>query len=101
MVTETTQAFVEALNEKFATPQFRIDATAGRNYDKIINVNIAADGHETRSVHAFIDRKTLGLLKAAGWAAPAKGIRFNLSNPEALGNVIRQADRFGGYLYAR
>jgi hypothetical protein len=98
MVTETTQAFVEAMNQKFANEQFRFDATAGRNYDKIINVNING-GHESRSVHAFIDRKTSGLLKAAGWSAPAKGIRFNLSTPEALGNVIRQADKFGGYLY--
>lgn len=100
MVTETTQAFVEAMNEKFATESFRFEATGGRNYDKVINVTVAG-GHETRSVHAFIDRKTNGLLKAAGWSAPAKGIRFNLSTPEALGNVIRQADKFGGYLYAR
>lgn len=100
MVTETTQAFVEAMNQKFATEQFRFEATAGRNYDKVINVNVSG-GHESRSVHAFIDRKTNGLLKAAGWAAPAKGIRFNLTEPEALGKVISQADKFGGYLYAR
>lgn len=100
IVTETTQAFVEALNQKFATESFRIEATGGRNYDKVINVNIAG-GHESRSVHAFIDRKTSGLLKAAGWSAPAKGIRYNLSTPEGLGKAIRQADKFGGYLYAR
>jgi hypothetical protein len=98
LVTETTQAFVEAMNEKFATEQFRFDATAGRNYDKIINVSISGN-HESRSVHAFIDRKTNALLKAAGWAAPAKGLRFNLSSPEAVGKVVSLADKFGGYLY--
>ena len=98
LVTETTQVFVEALNNKLATETFRLEATAGRNYDKIINVSVSGN-HESRSVHAFIDRKTSGLLKAAGWAAPAKGIRYNLSTPEGLERAIRQADKFGGYLY--
>jgi hypothetical protein len=98
MVTETTQAFVEGMNQKFANEQFHFAATAGRNYDKVICVSVSGN-HESRSVHAFIDRKTNALLKAAGWAAPAKGIRFNLSNPETLGKVVSLADKFGGYLY--
>lgn len=98
IVSETTQAFVEALNQKLANENFRIEATAGRNYDKIINVSVF-NNHESRSVHAFIDRKTGGLLKAAGWAAPAKGVRFDLSTPEALGKAVHRADKFGSYLY--
>lgn len=66
---------------------------AGRKYYKVIMVN------NQQSVHAFVDKKTGDLYKAAGWNAPAKGVRFNLlTDMEMLKSI---ADWSGSYLYAR
>ena len=55
------------------------------------------------TVHAFIDRKTGEVYKPASWKAPAKHVRFNLSNDldrQSLHdpNFVGWA---GGYLYMR
>jgi hypothetical protein len=66
----------------------------GRKYLKII---MATSG--IKSVHAFIDRVTGDVYKAANYKAPAKGIRYNLlTDPE---NCYQRADWAGGYLYRR
>ena len=63
----------------------------GRKFFKIIQVN------NQRSVHAFVDKKTGDLYKAASWRAPAKGVRYNLINDM---NILRKnADWAGSYLY--
>jgi hypothetical protein len=68
----------------------------GRKYLKIVMVN------NQRSVHAFVDKNNGDLYKAATWAAPAKGVRFNLfKDIEAL-RKMGMASRgmwAGGYLY--
>ena len=64
----------------------------GRKYYKIIQV-----GEHQRSVHAFVDKKNGDLYKAASWAAPAKGVRYNLMND--LENVLTVCDWAGSYLY--
>lgn len=72
----------------------------GRKYFKIIQYDtydgkIQPDGH--RSVHAFVDKLTGDLYKAAGWKAPAKGARYNLfTDMEKLRFVT---DVYGSYLY--
>lgn len=50
------------------------------------------------SVHAFVDGDTGNLLKAAGWNAAAKGVRYNLLTE--LDAVLTNFDWSGGYLYA-
>lgn len=52
-----------------------------------------------QSVHAFIDNDG-NVYKAAGWKAPARGVRYTLSDPETL---LRNASGgwAGGYLYSR
>jgi hypothetical protein len=64
----------------------------GRKYYKIIKV-----GEHQRSVHAFVYKKSGDLYKAHSWAAPAKGIRYNLMND--LENVLTKCDWAGSYLY--
>ena len=72
----------------------------GRKYFKIIQYGtydgvIISEGH--RSVHAFVDKLTGDLYKAAGWKAPAKGARYNLfTDMEKLRFVT---DVYGSYLY--
>jgi len=68
----------------------------GRKYHKIIMV---ANG--SRSVHAFIDKKTGQVYKSASWKAPAKGIRYDLRIIEQREWLLQHADWAGSYLYAR
>ena len=69
----------------------------GRKYHKIIMVTESG----SRSVHAFIDKKTGELYKAASFKAPAKGVRFDLRIIEQREDVLRNCDWSGGYLYQR
>jgi len=65
----------------------------GRKYHKIIMVN------NQRSVHAFVDRKTGEMYKAASFKQPAKGVRFNLNIIKEREFVLKNCDWSGGYLY--
>jgi hypothetical protein len=70
---------------------------SGKKYHKIIMI----DGGGSRSVHAFVDRKTGELYKSASWKAPAKGVRYDLRIIEQRENALANCDWAGGYLYAR
>jgi len=54
---------------------------------------------KSRSVHAFIDKKTGELYKPASVKAPAKGVRFDLRLIKDREYVLENADWAGGYLY--
>ena len=69
----------------------------GRKYHKIVMV----DNGGSRSVHAFIDKKTGEVYKSASWKAPAKGVRFDLRIINQREWLLENADWSGGYLYAR
>ena len=62
----------------------------GRKYLKIVMVETSTGN---RSVHAFVEKTTGLLFKAASWNAPAKGARFDLKQG------IPAVDWAGGYLY--
>ena len=68
----------------------------GRKYHKIIMV---ANG--SRSVHAFVDKKTGEVYKSASWKAPAKGVRYDLRIISQREWLMENADWAGGYLYVR
>jgi hypothetical protein len=68
----------------------------GRKYHKIIMV---ANG--SRSVHAFVDKKTGEVYKSASWKSPAKGVRYDLRIIEQREWLLQHADWSGHYLYAR
>jgi len=71
----------------------------GRKYFKIIQYG-TYDGeirHDGRSVHAFVNKTTGDLYKAASWAQPAKGARYNLFTD--MEKLRAQADVYGSYLY--
>lgn len=69
---------------------------SGRKYHKII---MSANG--SRSVHAFVDKKTGQVYKSASWKAPAKGVRYNLLDDKSREECYARADWAGGYLYQR
>ena len=55
------------------------------------------------TVHAFVDRETGEVYKPASWKAPAKHVRFNLSNDLDRQNLHDPnfVGWAGGYLYMR
>ena len=76
---------------------------SGRKYHKIIEV--IADGPNrmgpSRSVHAFVDKKTGEVYKSASWKSPAKGVRYDLRIIEQREFLLQNADWSGSYLYAK
>jgi len=68
----------------------------GKKYHKIV-MNAAG----SRSVHAFVDKKTGELYKSASWKSPAKGVRYDLRLIEQREWLLQHADWAGSYLYAR
>jgi hypothetical protein len=68
----------------------------GRKYHKIV---MNANG--SRSVHAFVDKKTGGVFKSASWRSPAKGERYNLLLIKDREWLLENADWAGGYLYRK
>jgi len=69
---------------------------SGRKYHKII-MNAAG----SRSVHAFVDKKTGEVYKSASWKSPAKGVRYDLRLIKDREWLLENADWAGGYLYAK
>ena len=70
---------------------------SGRKYHKIV----METGAGSRSVHAFVDKKTGEVYKPASFKAPAKIVRYNLLSIESRELCFARADWAGGYLYVR
>ena len=85
----------------------RFTYTVGKRYYKIIQEEFdtfqGRNKWRDTTVHAFIDRETGEVYKPASWKAPAKHVRFNLSND--LDRQKLHDPNFvgwaGGYLYMR
>ncbi len=81
--------------------RFYLDSS-GRKYHKIWDSDICPNTQrETRSCHAFIDKKTGEVYKPASYKAPAKGVRFNLNIISSREECFEKADWAGAYLYIR
>ena len=75
---------------------------SGRKYHKIIMVIDNGPGrHISRSVHAFVDKKTGEVYKSASWKSPAKNVRYDLRLIEQREWLLSNADWSGNYLYSR
>ena len=59
---------------------YKFVVETGRKYHKIVQT----DNSGCQSVHAFVDKKTGELYKAASFKAPAKGVRYDLRLIEDL-----------------
>jgi hypothetical protein len=68
----------------------------GKKYLKVVQT-IKAVGRQT--VHAFVDKATGDVYKAATWKQPAKIVRYNLLNDESFNDMIEKCDWAGSYLY--
>ena len=96
VMTKVTEQRIAEIKDRKGTYQFIIES--GRKYHKIIMVTESG----SRSVHAFVDKKTGEMYMAASWKAPAKnGVRFDLRIIEQREFVLENCDWAGGYLYKR
>ena len=78
-------------------PMYKFYPEAGRKYFKIIMETDSG----SRSVHAFVDKKTGEVYKAASFKTPAKHVRFDLRLISDREWLLENADWAGGYLYKR
>jgi hypothetical protein len=88
MATQTEiLAFVETLNAKLAEYntaqgfkwQTIIEPIFGKKYAKLAKSENHGGNIVGRSAYCFINIETGDILKAASWAAPAKGVRGNIA----------------------
>jgi hypothetical protein len=86
---------IEALKNGECDYDFFIEE--GRKYHKII----METGAGSRSVHAFVDKKTGEIYKAASFKSPAKGVRYDLRIMEQREWLLENATWDGSYLYLR
>ena len=86
---------------KYEAPVYKFVIESGRKYHKIIMEVPNNNRPPSRSVHAFVDKKTGELYKAASFKAPAKHVRFNLLLIKDREWLYQNADWAGGYLYMR
>ena len=91
---EYHQACIEDLKAGNCGYEFTVES--GRKYHKIM---MNANG--SRSVHAFVDKKTGSVFKPASIKAPAKGERYNLLLIKDREWLLENADCYGSYLYVR
>jgi len=80
-----------------SSSDYKFYIESGRKYHKLI----METGSGSRSVHAFVDRKSGEVFKPASFKAPAKGVRFNLLLIKDREWLLENADWAGGYLYMR
>jgi len=80
-----------------SSSDYKFYIESGRKYFKLI----METGSGSRSVHAFIDRKSGEVFKPASFKTPAKGVRFNLNIISEREWLLENADWAGGYLYKR
>jgi len=88
------QACIEDLKKGNCGYEFTVES--GRKYHKIM---MSANG--SRSIHAFVDKKTGEVYKPASIKAPAKGVRYNLLIITEREEMLEKCDWAGGYLYLR
>ena len=67
----------------------------GRKYHKIV----MEYDNGSKSVHAFVDKKTGEVYKPASFKAPAKHVRYDLCLISHREWLLKNADWAGGYLY--
>jgi len=98
---EYHQKQIANLKEGICNYEFVIES--GRKYHKIIMVidNGPNRMGPSRSVHAFIDKKTGEIYKSSSWKSPAKGVRYDLRIIEQREWLLQNADWASSYLYAK
>ena len=101
--TYSANQLVEIMQGKAKLDKFRY--YEGKKYLKVVREEYDERNDRWRdtTVHAFVDRETGDVYKPASWKAPAKHVRFNLSDDLDRQNLHDPnfVGWAGGYLYMR
>ena len=101
--TYSADQLVKIMQGKAKLDKFRY--YQGKKYIKVVREEYDERNDRWRdtTVHAFINRETGEVYKPASWKAPAKHVRFNLSNDLDRQNLHDPnfVGWAGGYLYMR
>ena len=81
----------------YDAPEYKFYIETARKYHKVWMETDSG----SRSIHAFVDKKTGEVYKPASIKAPAKGVRYNMLLINSREEMFRRADWAGGYLYMR
>lgn len=87
------QAIVSKNDEQYENVKFNTKLSIdpkGRRYVRIVRTDSAGGN----SVYCFVDRTNGNILKAAGWAKPAKHARGNIYN---TGNGLNGMNAYGAF----
>ena len=96
LIQKMTSEYFAKHYSNLQAPKYYVER--GRKYHRVVQHD--RGGSSSRSVHAFIGEDGM-LYKAAGWKAPAKGVRYDLRLIEQREWLFENADWSGGYLYAK
>lgn len=96
--------FVEALNANFEGREtifgpVKFDVIAEEKHDKITLPYWNGEPHG--SAHAFIERETGKIFKAASWKYPIAESKYDLNEEEDFSTAVEMADPYGYYLETR
>jgi hypothetical protein len=99
VINERVAKWLATLNERSAAMgHVHVTTFATEPLRKYVRINATYNGAQ-RHVHAFYNPATGDVYKAAGWKAPAKGVRFNLLDDVSYVTMLAAADPYGSYLY--
>ena len=90
-------ALLMDFNRRGHTLEYKFYIESGRKYHKIVMETES----QSKSVHAFVDKKSGEVFKPASYKAPAKIVRYNLLSIQSREECFERADWAGGYLYIR
>ena len=99
-VRKYTLILCDALEQDFKSrypnsDPYKFYIESGRKYYKLIMETESG----SRSVHAFVDKKTGEVYKPASFKSPAKHVRYNLLIIKSREECFERADWTGSYLY--
>ena len=102
-----TEALIERLNDEWKVSalennhahSYKLGYDVAKRFIKVWRYDVFnGEVREGRSIYFFIDKETGDVYKAASYKAPAKGIRFHITE---LADNPAVCDPFGGFLYRR
>jgi hypothetical protein len=82
---------------KSGKDMYKFSIESGRKYHKIVMETES----QSKSVHAFVDKKSGEVFKPASYKAPAKIVRYRLLEIASRELCFANADWAGSYLYIR
>ena len=89
---------------------YKFVVKTGKKYYKIVQQEFETwsgskyfNQYRDSSVHSFVDKETGEVYKPAGWAKPAKHVRFDMRDERQLKFLLnpKNVGWAGGYLYLR